>query len=116
MWPPPLARAKHRDDGGDVCFETLAMRFSCRRIGKQTLDGVRWWYFAVFRSSREREKIVPLGFVKPQPSRVTGAIVTFEPCAPSAWHTHPLGQTLIVTSGCGRVQRLGGTIEEIRVR
>jgi quercetin dioxygenase-like cupin family protein len=48
------------------------------------------------------------------PARVTGAHVTFEPGARTAWHTHPLGQTLIVTSGCGRVQRLGGPIEEIR--
>ena len=43
-----------------------------------------------------------------------GASVTFEPGARTAWHTHPLGQTLIVTAGCGRVQREGGPIEEIR--
>lgn len=48
------------------------------------------------------------------PARVSGATVTFEPGARTAWHTHPLGQTLIVLSGFGRVQRLGGTIEEIR--
>ena len=48
------------------------------------------------------------------PARVTGASVTFEPGARTAWHTHPLGQTLIVTAGCGRVQRDGGPIEEIR--
>ncbi len=48
------------------------------------------------------------------PARVGGAIVTFEPCARTAWHTHPLGQTLIITAGCGRVQRRGGPIEEIR--
>ena len=48
------------------------------------------------------------------PARVSGSAVTFEPGARTAWHTHPLGQTLIVTSGCGRVQRLGGPIEEIR--
>ena len=42
------------------------------------------------------------------------ARVTFEPGARTAWHTHPLGQTLIVTAGCGRVQRWGGAIEEIR--
>ena len=47
-------------------------------------------------------------------ARVSGAIVTFEPGARTAWHTHPLGQTLIVTAGCGRVQREGGPIEEIR--
>jgi quercetin dioxygenase-like cupin family protein len=49
------------------------------------------------------------------PGRAGGAIVTFEPGARTAWHTHPLGQTLIVTAGCGRVQREGGPIEEIRL-
>ena len=48
------------------------------------------------------------------PARVAGAIVTFEPGARTAWHSHPLGQTLIVTSGSGRVQRAGGPIEDIR--
>ena len=48
------------------------------------------------------------------PARVAGASVTFEPGARTAWHTHPLGQTLIVTAGCGRAQRWGGPIEEIR--
>lgn len=46
-------------------------------------------------------------------ARTGGASVTFEPGARTAWHTHPLGQTLIVTAGCGRVQREGGSIEEI---
>lgn len=45
------------------------------------------------------------------PARVQGAHVTFEPCARTAWHTHPLGQTVIVTSGMGRVQRWGGPTE-----
>jgi quercetin dioxygenase-like cupin family protein len=49
-----------------------------------------------------------------EPSRVTGALVSFEPGARTAWHTHPLGQTLIVTAGCGWVQRWGGPVEEIR--
>jgi quercetin dioxygenase-like cupin family protein len=53
-------------------------------------------------------------FEAPEPARVRGALVTFEPGARTAWHTHPLGQTLIVTSGAGRVQRWGGPIEEIR--
>jgi quercetin dioxygenase-like cupin family protein len=48
------------------------------------------------------------------PERVQGAQVTFEPGARTAWHTHPLGQTLIVTAGFGLVQRLGGPVEEIR--
>lgn len=47
-------------------------------------------------------------------ARAAGASVTFEPGARTAWHTHPLGQTLIVTAGCGRAQRLGGPVEEIR--
>ena len=50
----------------------------------------------------------------PDPARVRGASVTFEPAARTAWHTHPLGQHLIVTAGCGRVQLWGGPIEEIR--
>ena len=50
----------------------------------------------------------------PEPARVAMAHVTFEPGARTAWHTHPLGQTLIVTSGLGWVQREGGPIEEIR--
>ena len=50
----------------------------------------------------------------PEPARIAGACVTFEPGARTAWHTHPLGQTLIVTFGCGRVQRWGGPVEEIR--
>jgi quercetin dioxygenase-like cupin family protein len=53
-------------------------------------------------------------FSTTDPARVGGAIVTFEPGARTAWHTHPLGQTLIVTAGCGWAQREGGTIEEIR--
>ncbi|MDR3764424.1 MAG: cupin domain-containing protein [Acidobacteriota bacterium] len=49
----------------------------------------------------------------PEPARVNGASVTFEPGARTAWHTHPLGQTLIVTAGCGWAQREGGPVEEI---
>ena len=48
------------------------------------------------------------------PGRASGATVTFEPGARTAWHTHPLGQTLIVVAGYGRVQRAGGPVEEIR--
>ena len=56
---------------------------------------------------------VDMLFDAPEPARVVGASVTFEPGARTAWHTHPLGQTLIVTAGCGRAQREGGPIEEI---
>jgi quercetin dioxygenase-like cupin family protein len=58
-------------------------------------------------------RVDPL-FEAPDPARVAGALVTFEPGARTAWHTHPLGQTLIVTSGLGWAQRWGGPVEEIR--
>ncbi|HZO75646.1 MAG TPA: cupin domain-containing protein [Ktedonobacteraceae bacterium] len=58
-------------------------------------------------------RIDPL-FQAPDPARAVGASVTFEPGARTAWHSHPLGQTLIVTAGCGRAQRWGGPVEEIR--
>lgn len=53
-------------------------------------------------------------FSAEEPGRSSGAAVTFEPSARTAWHTHPAGQTLIVTAGFGRVQREGGPVEEIR--
>jgi quercetin dioxygenase-like cupin family protein len=58
-------------------------------------------------------RIDPL-FQAPEPARVSAGKVTFEPGARTAWHTHPLGQTLIITSGLGWVQRDGGPIEEVR--
>jgi quercetin dioxygenase-like cupin family protein len=58
-------------------------------------------------------RIDPL-FQATAPARASGASVTFEPGARTAWHTHPLGQTLIVTAGCGLVQRWGGPVEEVR--
>jgi quercetin dioxygenase-like cupin family protein len=58
-------------------------------------------------------RIDPL-FTAPAPARAAGAKVTFEPGARTAWHTHPLGQTLIVIDGLGFAQREGGSIEEIR--
>ena len=58
-------------------------------------------------------RIDPL-FQAPDPARVGGASVTFEPGARTAWHTHPLGQTLIVTAGLGWAQRESGPVEEIR--
>ncbi|RIK70092.1 MAG: cupin domain-containing protein [Planctomycetota bacterium] len=53
-------------------------------------------------------------FRSPEPARAIGVSVTFQPAARTAWHTHPLGQTLIVTAGAGRVQVWGGPLEEIR--
>lgn len=58
-------------------------------------------------------RIEPL-FEAPAPGRVRGARVTFAPGARTAWHTHPLGQILIITKGRGRAQRAGGPIEELR--
>ncbi len=58
-------------------------------------------------------RIDPL-FTARVPARVVGATVTFEPRSRTAWHSHPLGQTLVVMAGCGRVQRWGGDIVEIR--
>jgi quercetin dioxygenase-like cupin family protein len=78
-----------------------------RRVGSQASDkGPAEWFTGTVR-------IDPL-FRAPDPARAAGASVTFEPGARTAWHAHPLGQTLIVTAGCGRVQRWGGSIEEIR--
>ncbi len=78
-----------------------------KRIGSQSSNkGSPQYFTGVVR-------IDPL-FEAPAPARVVGASVTFEPGARTAWHTHPLGQTLIVTAGCGRVQREGGPVEEIR--
>jgi len=58
-------------------------------------------------------RIDPL-FQPVAPARAGGAYVTFEPGARTAWHAHPLGQTLVVTAGCGRVRRWGGPVEENR--
>ena len=73
---------------------------------QQSMKGPADWFTGTVR-------IDPL-FTAPAPARAAGARVTFEPGARTAWHTHPLGQTLIVTDGFGRVQREGGEIEEIR--
>ena len=77
-----------------------------KRIGSQASDkGPSEWFTGTVR-------IDPL-FQGPAPAHVRCASVTFEPGARTAWHTHPLGQTLIVTAGCGWVQRDGGPVDEI---
>ena len=77
-----------------------------KRVGSQaSMNGPADWFTGTVR-------IDPL-FQANAPARAGGASVTFEPGARTAWHTHPLGQTLIVTSGCGWAQREGGPIEEI---
>lgn len=60
-----------------------------------------------------RVRVDPLFLVEP-PSGMAGYAVTFEPGARTAWHTHPLGQTLIITAGCGWVQRAGGKVATVR--
>jgi quercetin dioxygenase-like cupin family protein len=77
-------------------------RSGAQPSGKGSAD----WFTGVVR-------IDPL-FPAAAPARAAGNAVTFEPGARTAWHTHPLGQVLIVTMGCGRAQRAGGPIEEIR--
>ena len=78
-----------------------------KRVGSQaSAKGSPEWFTGTVR-------VDPL-FQAPDPALVSGARVTFEPGARTAWHTHPLGQTLIVTAGRGWAQREGGPIEEIR--
>ena len=77
------------------------------RIGTRPSDSGSADYFT------GKVRIDPL-MSAPDPARVACARVTFEPGARTAWHTHPLGQTLIVTDGCGWAQRDGGPVEEIR--
>ena len=78
-----------------------------KRVGSQASNkGPADWFTGTVRIDQP--------FQAAEPARVGGATVTFEPGARTAWHTHPLGQTLIVTAGCGWAQREGGSVEEIR--
>ena len=78
-----------------------------KRIGSQSSSkGPSDWFTGTVRIDQP--------FQAGDPGRVAGAMVTFEPGSRTAWHTHPLGQTLIVTAGCGWAQREGGPVEEIR--
>ena len=77
-----------------------------KRVGSQASGKGPWeWFTGTVR-------VDPL-FTAPEPARAVGASVTFEPGARTAWHTHPLGQTLIVIAGCGWAQREGAPVEEI---
>ncbi len=83
------------------------LHMEIKRVGTQPSGkGPTEWFTGTAR-------IDPL-FAVHEPARAAGNSVTFEPGARTAWHTHPLGQTLIVVSGVGRAQRLGGPVEEIR--
>jgi quercetin dioxygenase-like cupin family protein len=85
-------------------FEEPPMEIT--RVGSEpSAKGPAEWFTGTVR-------IDPLFQAKP-PARAAGASVTFEPGARTAWHTHPLGQTLIVTAGSGWVQREGGPVEEV---
>jgi quercetin dioxygenase-like cupin family protein len=90
-----------------LIFATAGGAMEIKRSGSQSsAKGPAEWFTGTAR-------IDPL-FDAPVPARAAGASVTFEPGARTAWHTHPLGQTLIVISGAGRAQRWGGPVEEIR--
>jgi quercetin dioxygenase-like cupin family protein len=92
----------------DTCTGSQRSRtMEIKRAGSQaSVKGRSDWFTGTVR-------IDPL-FQTTAPARAAGASVTFEPGARTAWHTHPLGQTLIVTAGYGWVQRAGGPIEEVR--
>jgi quercetin dioxygenase-like cupin family protein len=93
-------RLEHIRFAGDSTMEI-------KRVGSQpSAKGPSDWFTGTVR--------IDSLFQAPQPARAAGAAVTFEPAARTAWHTHPLGQTLIVTAGLGRVQREGEAIQEIR--
>jgi quercetin dioxygenase-like cupin family protein len=75
-----------------------------KRVGLQpSAAGPAEWFTGTVR--------IDFLFAATEPARAAGARMTFEPGARTAWHTHPLGQVLIVTTGCGRVQREGGPVE-----
>jgi quercetin dioxygenase-like cupin family protein len=86
--------------------QTQESTMEIKRIGSQpSSKGPADWFTGTVR-------IDPL-FQATAPARANGASVTFEPGARTAWHTHPLGQTLIITAGCGWVQQEGTSVEEI---
>ena len=100
-----LAAPANAEAQAATTSDSAAMRIS-RRAERPTQPGPAAYFTGTVR-------VTPLFDPTPS-SRVSGASVTFEPGARSAWHTHPLGQRLIVTAGTGRVQRWGGPLEEIR--
>jgi len=89
-----------------IANEEVIMKIEIKRSGSQaSVKGPADWFTG-------RVRIDPL-FNPPEPARAFGASVTFEPGARTAWHTHPVGQTLIVMAGSGLVQREGDPVEEI---
>jgi len=77
-----------------------------RNGSRPSVKGPEDWFTGTVR--------IDMPFQADEPARIGGATVTFEPGARTAWHTHPLGQTLFVLSGLGWSQKVGGPIEEIR--
>jgi quercetin dioxygenase-like cupin family protein len=103
----PTSRRVFQNRQIDTGYGGKRLNMEIKRVGTQSsAKGPIDWFTGTVR-------IDPL-FEAPEPARVRGASVTFEPGARTAWHTHPLGQTLIVTSGLGWAQREGGQVEEIR--
>jgi quercetin dioxygenase-like cupin family protein len=101
-----IAMAAARDGAAGQTAQRR-MNMDIKRSGSEaSVKGPAEWFTGTVR-------IDPM-FQAPEPARVSGGHVTFEPGARSAWHTHPLGQTLIITSGLGWVQREGGPVEEVR--
>jgi quercetin dioxygenase-like cupin family protein len=106
-WPGVYIWEVKANDKSKKTFERKN-EMDIKRNGTQaSIKGPADWFTGTVR-------IDPLFLKADDPARATGASVAFEPGARTAWHTHPLGQTLIVTAGCGLVQREGGPIEEIR--
>jgi quercetin dioxygenase-like cupin family protein len=101
------ARAASGSDAPLVASSEDSQTISITRSGSQPSSKGSAEYFT------GSVRIDPL-FKANDPSRASGALVTFEPSARTAWHTHPLGQTLIVTAGSGWVQQWGSQIQEIR--
>src|SRR5437899_1355699 len=105
----PAGRTRLAGPGARVAWDRRGggQDVEIKRVGtRPSSKGPAEWFTGSVR-------IDPL-FQATAPARAAGASVTFEPGARTAWHTHPLGQTLIVTAGCGWAQREGGPIEEIR--
>src|SRR3954470_24243003 len=103
----PTANAGRGTPGAPPTHSIKENIMDIKRAGTQpSAKGPGDWFTGTVR--------IDMLFTAPAPARVAGAAVTFEPGARTAWHTHPLGQTLVVTAGFGRVQREGGPVEEIR--
>jgi quercetin dioxygenase-like cupin family protein len=102
-----LAISASRLSHADAHSQPVESKMEIARGGSQpSTKGSAEWFTGQVR-------VDPL-FKAQAPARTTGGSVTFEPGARTAWHTHPLGQTLIITAGCGWVQREGGPVEEVR--